>query len=307
LNGKNKKRLSNESKKMNNIHNKRKQKPKKKSIWVPNPPELVSLIIGAFLGAVFGYIFTIDASEREAKDDYESLLESSIYNTEMAIASVEWLMSQAEKNAKPYNLLTIENKEVPNVYEPYSIKTITNLLIEEKDTYDYLSEASKRFLPEIVMNITGAKAYYDFENNKYINYLALKHIYNNLVWQLEHLKLEREYFSNPDAYESQLDEEELESLYTEVIKYLIVEDKKSCSKISNYDEVLKEDRFIVKRIQYAMAFQAIEDEWKMYEEGKLKDLNKKEQKKLIQKKYRHFYDSDNLTDEDLENFFVDCF
>ncbi|MFJ7940834.1 hypothetical protein ACIQYG_20380 [Peribacillus sp. NPDC096622] len=55
-------------------------------------------LTGTFLGAFLGYHFTVFISNGEAKEDYESLLKSSIYNTEMAIASVDWLMNQAEEH-----------------------------------------------------------------------------------------------------------------------------------------------------------------------------------------------------------------
>ncbi|MFJ7940835.1 hypothetical protein ACIQYG_20385 [Peribacillus sp. NPDC096622] len=165
--------------------------------------------------------------------------------------------------------------------------------------------------------MTGAEAYYDFEKNEYINYLALKHIYNNLVWQLEQLELEKEYYEHPESFTTHdLGEEELENLYSALIKYLIVDEPESnsCPEISKVEKevlikVLKEDRFIVKRIQYAIAYNAIEHEWELYEKSKTEELKVKEREELnslIDENYRKSYDNDYLTDEEYEGFFGNC-
>lgn len=221
--------------------------------------------------------------DESSEEDLISLLTTSQYSTDSALLSLEWI-SQYVLKKSDNNIENLKvNKPKENlVYEPISNYGDMNLLLNEKSTFLNLNIESQLLLPDIPNRINSLMQYYEYDKNKYTNYLTLLHIYNVYNWQNEMLNLElksQKQFLGPVKRDIK-EREDLKSIITNVKRcgMLYDKNKSACNKLTNYLQDIKDGKkeinpYIELYLRSWIAWDRIEDSWGDFEAG---DNNKKE-------------------------------
>jgi hypothetical protein len=156
---------------------------------------LLQIIVTIF-GVLLANIGTKVYDDIQDKERLISQLESAININQMTIEIVEVRMRDAKKYIEAYSKNSygddVAVKEF-SIYEPISYFDYSDSLFKDPILYKKLTKKSQVNLPEISANIQTILSYYDTEKNDYYNYLALKHLKNNLTWQKYQLQYEFDY------------------------------------------------------------------------------------------------------------------
>jgi hypothetical protein len=149
-----------------------------------------------FLGVFLGYLSTEYYDNRQDKEMLISQLESAINISQLTIDTVDMRMKDAEAYISDYSKnkkgddVTVEDFAI---YEPVNYFDYSDSLFKDPVLYQKLTKESQVNLLEINANNKTILSYYDTTNNDYYNYLSLKHLKNNLLWQKNHLQYEYDY------------------------------------------------------------------------------------------------------------------
>lgn len=175
-------------------------------------------IFGTILGVLFTYFGTKLYDDAQDKEKLVSQLRSSISINQMTIDTVVLRMESAKtyidensKNSYGDDVLV----EDFSIYEPVSYFDYSDTLFKDSTLYKELTETTRERLPLMSANTQNSLSYYDVKKNDYYNYLALKHLKNNLEWQEQQLQYELDY---QEKKQSDINLSEIENKYDENFK-----------------------------------------------------------------------------------------